>query len=121
MQVLLLLAALAAVAAGCGSARRREPIRGPMTLEAREQRGQVVFMRQCHHCHPAGEAGLGPSLNNKPRPDFLKRFQVRHGLGAMPAFAEERVDDEQLDDLMAYLSALRGHPRGQGGRVRTTP
>jgi mono/diheme cytochrome c family protein len=37
----------------------------------------------------------------------LIRFQVRHGLGAMPAFSEKEIGDRELDDLVAYLKALR--------------
>jgi mono/diheme cytochrome c family protein len=66
-------------------------------------------MRQCSQCHPGGEAVLGPAINNKPLPAFLIRFQVRHGLGAMPAFSEERVTDSDLTDVIAYLKALRQH------------
>ncbi|MDC4226474.1 MAG: cytochrome c [Candidatus Manganitrophus sp.] len=57
---------------------------------------------------PEGEAGLGPALNNKPLPGWMIRFQVRHGLGAMPAFSEKEISDRELDDLViAYLKAFR--------------
>lgn len=91
----------------CGAARRREPLVTPVTLDARAERGRAVFMTNCHQCHPGGEAGLGPALNDKPLPEFLKKFQVRHGLGTMPSFSEAKISDEQLDDLMEYLKALR--------------
>ena len=101
------------VAAGCGSARRREPIRTPVTLDAAVSRGQVVFMENCHQCHPGGEAGLGPAINDKPFPDFLKKFQVRHGLGAMPSFPKDKTSDSDLENLMKYLKAVRGNTRRQ--------
>lgn len=107
--VLLLVAGAATAVAGCGATRRSEPLRGPLSLGEQEARGQVVFMEHCHQCHPSGEAGLGPALNDKPFPTFLKRFQVRRGLGAMPSFSEEQISDQELDALMAYLSALRDH------------
>jgi mono/diheme cytochrome c family protein len=93
--------------AACGSARRREPLSMPVDLDQRAERGRSVFMAHCHQCHPGGEAGLGPALNDKAFPTFLKKFQVRHGLGAMPSFGEKRISDTQLEDLMAYLGALR--------------
>jgi mono/diheme cytochrome c family protein len=103
----ILLALVCAVAIACSSARRGEPIAGPMTaLDPSAQRGERVFMERCNKCHPGGEAGLGPALNDKPFPSFLVRFQVRHGLGAMPSFSEERISDEQLDDVLEYLGAL---------------
>ena len=101
------LVALAVFAAGCGAARRGEPIGSPVLLDERAERGRVVFMAKCQQCHPGGEAGLGPALNDKPLPEFLKRFQVRHGLGAMPSFSEQEISDAQLESLMDYLEALR--------------
>jgi mono/diheme cytochrome c family protein len=66
-------------------------------------------MEYCQKCHPGGETGLGPALNNKPFPTFLQRFQVRNGLGAMPAFSPAEISASQLDDLLVYLSTLRQH------------
>ena len=73
-------------------------------------------MAKCQQCHPGGEAGLGPALNDKPLPEFLKKFQVRHGLGTMPSFSEKEISDQQLEDLMEYLKALR-----RNRPVRNTP
>jgi hypothetical protein len=50
---------------------------------------------------------LGPALKDKPFPGFLQRFQVRNGLGAMPAFSPAEISAAQLDDLLAYLRVLR--------------
>jgi mono/diheme cytochrome c family protein len=73
------------------------------------KQGQQAFMKHCHQCHPGGEAGLGPAINNKPLPKFLMRFQVRHGFGAMPAFSEQEISEEDLDHLITYLKELKGH------------
>ena len=92
------------------SARRSEPVTGPMPITTSQtEQGQKLFMLHCQQCHPGGEAGLGPALNNKPLPSFLITFQVRHGLGAMPAFSEDEITASQLDDILAYLQALRSH------------
>jgi mono/diheme cytochrome c family protein len=109
------VSALVLTAAACGSARRGEAVSGPLVLAGAADRGAVVFMERCHKCHPLGEAGLGPALNDKPLPDWLKRVQVRQGLGVMPSFPHSLIPDEQLDDLLAYLSALRAHPAPEGG------
>ena len=101
------LTGICLVSLACGAARRREPVATPAALDQRAERGRAVFMVNCHQCHPGGEAGLGPALNDKPFPDFLKKFQVRHGLGTMPSFSEQKISDQQLDDLMEYLKALR--------------
>jgi mono/diheme cytochrome c family protein len=94
----------------CGSARRGEPLTGPFPIHSEEvAHGQRIFMAVCHQCHPGGENGLGPALNDKPIPEFVIRYQVRHGLGAMPAFSEEQISEKDLDHVIAYLKRLRSH------------
>lgn len=101
-------ALIALCAAGCHSARRGEPLRGPLRLaDAKAQRGQIAFMRSCHRCHPGGDAGLGPAINNKPLPAFLVKFQIRRGLGVMPSFSKERISEAELDDLISYMKIIR--------------
>lgn len=76
----------------------------PLSQEA--LRGQEIFMKRCNRCHPGGMSGLGPAIINKPLPPFLIKFQVRHGLGAMPAFKKDRITKEQLNDLVTYIKEL---------------
>ncbi len=101
-------AAALAITLGC-SARRSEPNRGPIALDAAETRGQRLYMRFCHQCHPNGEGGVGPSLNDKPLPSALIKFQVRRGGGAMPPFNERVITDDQLTDITDYMLKLRMH------------
>lgn len=92
----------------CGTARRGVPLYKPLSSNSPAvAQGEAVYMSHCQKCHPGGTAGLGPAINNKPLPGFLIRYQVRHGLGMMPAFKEEVIPDQQLDQLVAYLKALR--------------
>jgi mono/diheme cytochrome c family protein len=96
------------MAAGCGPMRRSEPIAGPMQItDDRVALGRSAFMAHCHQCHPTGEAGLGPGINDKPLPGFLIRMQARQGIGAMPAFGEDVISDEELNAIVRYLQALR--------------
>jgi mono/diheme cytochrome c family protein len=105
LSLTIMLAACVA-AAGCGSLRHSEPIDGPLTVASDQAKlGQQVFAEHCHKCHTGGGAGLGPAIRRVP--DFLIRFQVRQGLGAMPAFTEQRLSDEDLDALLAYLQVVR--------------
>jgi mono/diheme cytochrome c family protein len=100
---------LAAVLSGaCSSARRSEPF-SSATLPSTPSiaRGEQLFYEHCHQCHTGGEAALAPAINNKPLPGFMIRLQTRRGLGAMPAFPESKISDAELDDLVAYLQALR--------------
>jgi mono/diheme cytochrome c family protein len=106
--VIAIVLALASVA--CGSARRSEPMVGAPRLSAEEQRGQVLFHKFCHQCHPNGEGGFGPAINSNPAPMAAFRVQVRAGLGAMPAFSEQIIPERDLDQLLAYADALREHP-----------
>jgi mono/diheme cytochrome c family protein len=101
------------VASACATARRGEPLAPPLAFsDPQAAHGQRVFYAQCHYCHPHGEGGLGPALNNKRLPAFLLRFQVRHGLGAMPAIGPDKVSPTDLDALVVYLKALRRSPAG---------
>lgn len=116
-QVSLASAIAACVAAltvlsGCGPTRSAAPMAMPAeTMDASVARGKVVFDTYCHSCHSQGEGGLGPALNNKPLPRFMIKFQVRRGMGVMPAFSEEQIPDSALDDLANYVAALRRHSR----------
>lgn len=100
----IVLAAHLLIVLSC-STRRSLPLEGPLSLTEQERAGEKVFMEHCQRCHPHGEAGLGPAIN--PAPSFGKRFQIRHGLGAMPAFSEDRISDRELDDVVRYLKALK--------------
>lgn len=104
---LAIIAAVLALAA-CGSSRRSVPVAGPMQIaDPQVALGERVFMRECSACHPRGEAGLAPGLNNKPLPEFYIKFQVRNGLGAMPSFSEEQVTAEELNAIVEYLEHMR--------------
>jgi mono/diheme cytochrome c family protein len=108
-------------ATACGSNRRGPPDAPAVVLEsAREQRGQRLFFGYCNPCHPGGEAGLGPSLNNKPLPDAAIRLVVRNGFGAMPSFSHDALADRQLDAIVAYLDELRDAPSEQVASARVS-
>jgi mono/diheme cytochrome c family protein len=96
-------------ATSCATPRQSEPRTGAFRpADAQAARGEVAFFRYCAKCHDAGHSGLGPGI--LPVPDFLIRFQVRHGLGVMPAFDQRVLPDQDLDDLIHYLDAIRAHP-----------
>src|SRR2546421_11210562 len=77
----------------CGPSRRGTPITPPLDTSQNEKlaRGERVFMARCNECHVGGAAGLGPAINDKPLPRALIKFQIRNGLGAMPAFDRKRM------------------------------
>ena len=96
---LLLLAMI-----GCSAPGAQQTTLKPVQLSTEEERhGQVLFAKYCHSCHPDGAAGLGPSITAMPAPNFLKRTQVRAGMGEMPAFHDDKISDEELDAIIAFL------------------
>lgn len=107
--VLLLLLAVSS----CGTAKRGEPISGPLNLQTEQlERGQLVYMQHCQKCHPGGEAGVGTPINNVPLPSGLIKFRVRSkafllGLGRMPSFKEDEISDPDLEALVRYIKEMK--------------
>ena len=101
------------LAAACTTARRGEPLGASLSGASESvHQGRLVFMQHCQKCHPGGEAGEGPSLNNVPLPGTALRLRVRSrafflGVGRMPSFKKEEISPEQLDNLVSYLKAVR--------------
>lgn len=102
------LLALALLIVACAPAYRGTPTLEPLEIDDPQVAlGQKVFFANCHQCHTGGSKSLGLGITNKPLPDWAIRFQVRNGIGQMPAFSEEEISDAELDALVAYLNALR--------------
>jgi mono/diheme cytochrome c family protein len=92
---------------GCGTKLMLPAEGGQLVQSESAVAGKEVFMRYCNRCHPSGNAGLGPSIINKPLPGFLIRIQVRRGFGVMPSFAKEYLSGDELDKLVAYIKEIR--------------
>jgi len=92
----------------CAS-RKSEPMAGKSFVPKNDhvRNGEQKFNMYCQKCHPGGEAGLGPALNSNPAPGFVKRFQVRHGLGVMPSFKKDEIAKQDVKDIAKYLKALK--------------
>jgi mono/diheme cytochrome c family protein len=101
------VAAIAAVA--CGSPHRSEAFTGskPKLDTAEKRHGEMVFAQNCNQCHPLGEGGLGPALNDKPAPAGAIALVIRIGPGDMPAFDESELSDDDVDAVTQYVVALR--------------
>lgn len=94
--------------AACAVGRREVLLNGEVdTSNPKIKAGQEAFMTHCDRCHPRGSAGKGPSINDKPLPGFMIKFQVRHGLGEMPSFKKNEINSKELSNIVAYLKALR--------------
>ena len=108
------LAMILAAAAGCHSYPPPKPLD---QLTPQEARGHAVFQAQCAQCHyDRRDAALhGPPLvslykkqylaSGAPANDERVSSAVLHGRGMMPALGN-KVDQQDLDDLLAYLHTL---------------
>jgi mono/diheme cytochrome c family protein len=90
-------------------ARKGEPIRQKQFVPESQHvvNGEMVFMAHCQKCHPGGESGLAPAINSNPAPQFIKRFQMRHGLGVMPSFKKDEISKKDLHDVSKFLKAWK--------------
>jgi mono/diheme cytochrome c family protein len=104
----VLLVLLSTLAASC-IMRRGEPLTGKEFAPANANiaNGERMYMVHCQKCHPGGEAGLGPAINPNPAPGFIKRFQVRHGLGVMPSFKRHEISRQDLHNISKYMKAWK--------------
>ena len=90
------------------SAPKSRPVAEPVDLPTAElENGRVLFHQYCASCHPEGMSGVGLAIINKPLPASLIRFQIRNGVGVMPAFEEDKLTDEQVENIADYLVYLR--------------
>jgi len=102
--------------------RQRQPVREPLTLNEKEHRGQLVFMKNCQPCHPQGEGGAGWAFPQAPVPSAVYKWRVRSKsislwMGKMPAFKHEHISRAELNDLVAYLHKTRKNNRNNTDRL----
>lgn len=87
-------------------------------------KGRDLFYAACHSCHPNAKSGIGPALPRDREPAFYaKKVREGDGLGAqltgldpnaydpnaglfMPFFAVDRLSNQQLSDIIAYIKSL---------------
>jgi mono/diheme cytochrome c family protein len=101
---------------------KRFPALLPKTsVDSPEQRGLRVFMANCAVCHKlngAGDAAVGPDLNDPYSPtEYFQEPFLRKLIRApasvrdwrqrvMPGFSPATLTDRQLDDLLVYLRQM---------------
>lgn len=109
--VLGAIAAIVPLLYGCGAERRGQPEAPAITADnPKEVRGERLFHRWCYQCHPGGESGLGPAINDRPLPHLAIRTQIRKGVGAMPAFGDDLLSDTDVSAIIAYLDEMKSSP-----------
>lgn len=71
-------------------------------------RGRTLFLSpevKCQSCHPNGSGGFGPSLKGAS-PDQIATY-VRNGRGQMPTYPQSRLGDQDLADIIAYVTSIK--------------
>ncbi len=100
-----------------GPAQTAAPIGVRESLVLRsDNRGQVLFGRYCDSCHPAGQEGIGASLRS---PQFKRAITtseqiagvVRKGGFDMPPFPPDLINDDDLNQIAAYVLSLPASQR----------
>ena len=100
--------------AGCEPAL--PPSKPLASLTPAEQAGRAVYLSNCARCHTITKSALhGPGLfgmfrrpylpSGAPANDERVTAVVAHGRNMMPAFGNV-LDQQQLDNLLAYLHTL---------------
>jgi len=70
------------------------------------EHGQEVFESFCGDCHPDGGSDVGPSLIESPHTPADLRQQIREGSGKMRPFTEARLNNEDLESILAWLASV---------------
>lgn len=108
---IIFLAIVILMGMGCSSSKKEANTVKPLANMTKEvQEGKALFNKYCNSCHPGGDAGLGAPIVSTSVPGFAIQFQIRNGLGDMPAFSEEEISDEEVDKIVDYIQALRDRP-----------
>lgn len=110
---------------GCGGASTTpvehggEPsaYEGPVTSEDLAL-GEAKYNALCQGCH---DGSFGPALLGGAEPPAEIRRQVREGSSNMPSFAVGRLSDNELEAIVAYLSAPATTDGGAGTEGTAEP
>ncbi len=111
----LFSAVMVSLAIGCKPSLA--PSKPVSQLTAQESHGRALYGQYCASCHYANETGdlHGPSLfamyrkkylpSGAPANDARVTPVILQGRNMMPGFGNQ-LDDQQLQDLLAYLHTL---------------
>lgn len=101
------LIALGLVGCGGASTTATETAAAGSTYEGPVQSedlglGETKYNALCQGCH---DGSFGPALLGGTASPVEIRRQVREGSSNMPSFAATRLSDDELEAIVAYLSA----------------
>jgi mono/diheme cytochrome c family protein len=80
--------------------------------------GQAPYDRACKVCHGAeGRGNAAPALVPFSMDAEELLIRVREGGGEMPPIAENRVSDEEVHSIAAYLTSLKPSSDSSGAAL----
>ncbi len=96
----------------CSARRVKKDMSSAQAEDPKIMEGRLVFKNHCQKCHPNGEAGVGPPLNNINLPSFLVRAKVRSRAfllwtGRMPSFNKHEISSKEMKSLLVYLKDMK--------------
>ena len=65
--------------------------------------GEAAYQAACAVCHDSG-----PNLENLGWGSGAMRQQIREGSGGMPPVPADRLSDEDMEHVLAYLTSIGG-------------
>lgn len=91
-------------ASGEGAAEIPAQYQGPIRSED-VAKGQELFTAMCADCH---DGSLGPSLAGIGWAAGAVRRQIREGEEQMPPIPANRLSDEDMEHVLAYMKSTGG-------------
>jgi mono/diheme cytochrome c family protein len=75
---------------------------------AQQDPGKTVYVQTCQVCHGSeGRGDAGPSLVPLEKEYDEVLGIVREGIGQMPPISAERIGDDDVKRVVAYLKSLK--------------
>ena len=114
---LVALALIAGIAVAAGAYQLAPPAATPVSTASQavtpepgefiaallgdREAGRVAFRATCQDCHIQGRQSIDPAARGRVE---LMATRIRRGSGEMPAFGADRVTDDTLRHILAYLA-----------------
>jgi mono/diheme cytochrome c family protein len=113
--------------AGCGGGAAASGSHGTTTASAASYagpirstdaaRGEGIFQSLCMGCHGGG----APALPNLAWTPAAMRRQIREGEGRMPAFNASRLNDDDLEAVLAHMVTIGAVRADEAAAPAATP
>lgn len=85
------------------------------------ERGTERFETFCGGCHPGGQEDVGPSLIADPHSPARVRQQIREGSAQMRPFSAARLNDADMEAILAYMASIGAITPADGAAAPAEP